>query len=294
MARRRSRRSRRHGNGVAHILQIMILILLPMAMLGGGGFGLYLYMQIEQIGADYCYARADQHKTAIFLDTSVHQNLGGAQLRDMKTALERAYDTAPPNAHIMIFTTARDSSGSLARPVFAICRPAETPAEQAALGAQSKTAPNLAHIAGEARAAFQAQVAQLLADARNRTNAAQESPILSQLQAISRYRGFQGQNRTLVVLTDGLENSETAQFGVVKGDLPPFDTFAKQDRYSVVAPDSFAGADVTLLLVESLTLPQPGLEFATHREVQNFWESFFKSNGADSVRLERLRRVPGS
>lgn len=294
MARRSSRQDRKRREARRRLWNTVTLIAVPVLLLGGGGVGLYEYMNIEQADATFCYDRAEQAKTAVFLDRSVDQNLSGAQFRDLNTALERAYDEAPVNGKIMIFTTARDSGGSLAKPVFSICRPAETAAEQTSIGAPSKTAPNLRHTTDEARAKFNAEVRRIMSEAAGGANSAQESPILSQVQAISRYRGFQGQNRTLFALTDGLESSETARFGQIAGEMPSFAKFAKQDRYGFVKPDSFAGADVTLLLVESITLPQPGLDHVTHDEVRRWWPEYFKANGADSVRLERLRRVNGS
>ena len=157
-------RRRNPGMSMSRLLGIVALIAIPLLMLGAGGYGLSRYIGTEQISADYCYDRADQAQTAVFIDYSVNSNLSGAQRRDLVRALERAYAQTPPNGRVMLFTTARDTSGSIAEPVFAICRPATTTAEQAALGAPSKNGPNLRHIADEAGAKYRTQIEQILAD----------------------------------------------------------------------------------------------------------------------------------
>ncbi|MEM6410177.1 MAG: hypothetical protein AAF683_01420 [Pseudomonadota bacterium] len=295
----RSSRSRfgkrsRRGKGNNRGLKVFAALLMLVSVLGLGGYGLTEYMKIEQIGAGFCYARADQAEAAVFLDYSVHLNMSAAQRRDMMTALERAYDALPVNGRIMVFTTARDAGGSIARPVYEQCRPAKSVAEQAAIGAPSKPRPNLERIAMEARLAFWGQLDRILADSHDSAKAAHESPLLANLQAISRYPGFQGQRRSLVWLSDGIENSETAQFCAVKGDMPRAATFVTRPGYGAVRPESFAGVDVTLLLVESIALPSPGLEFCRHAEMRAWWPEYLRLNGAERVRLERLRRGTGS
>ena len=290
---RRNGRSRRGADG-NRLFKFAALALMLVLVLGAGGYGLSEYSKIEQISADYCYMREDQVQAAVFLDYSVNDNLSGAQRRDLVTALERAYAQLPPNGRVMIFTTARDTGASIARPVFQLCRPAATPGEQDSIGAPAKPAPNLRRIAGEAKAEFNAEIARILSDTQDSEKAAQESPILEQVRAISRYPGFQGPERRFVWLSDGLQNSEFARFGAVKGDMPSVAKFTRRPDYDVIRPDSLAGVDVTLLLVESITLPQPGLEFVTHSEMYRWWPEFFRVNGAASVRLERLRRISGS
>ncbi|MEM8625814.1 MAG: hypothetical protein AAGG47_20180 [Pseudomonadota bacterium] len=295
----RSSRSRfgqrgRRGKGNTRVFKVLAALLMLVSVLGAGGYGLTEYMKIEQIGSSFCYARPDQAETAVFLDYSVHQNMSDAQRRDMMTALERAYDALPINGRIMVFTTARDTGGSIARPIYEQCRPAGTVAEQVAIGAPSKPRPNIERIAEDARAAFRGQLDRVLADSHDSAKAAQESPLLANLQAISRYPGFQGRDRAFVWLSDGIENSETAQFCQVKGDMPRAATFMQRPAFNAVAPDSLEGIEATLLLVETIPLPSPSLAFCTHDEMRAWWPDYLRLNGAERVRLERLRRVNGS
>ena len=290
----RNRRRSRHRRDQNRLVKIASLAVLPVAVLGAAGYGLNEYGNIEQIGADYCYVREEQAQAAVFVDYSINEELSAAQRRDLVTALERAYGQLPPNGRLMIFTTARDTASSIARPVFEICRPATTAAEQEAIGAPSKPAPNLRRIAEDARAAFGAEIARILSDTHDDATTAQESPILEQVRAISRYPGFQGPERSFVWLSDGLQNTEIARFGAVQGDMPSVERFISRSDYAVIRPESLAGVDVTLLLVESIALPQPGLEFVSNDEMRAWWPEYFRVNGAASVRLERLRWIEGS
>ncbi|MCB9931554.1 MAG: hypothetical protein H6844_19310 [Alphaproteobacteria bacterium] len=114
------------------------------------------------------------------------------------------------------------------------------------------------------------------------------------MRAISRYSGFQGRDRRFVWLSDGLENSGNRRLRHEARRDAGLASFAKRADYDLIRPDALTGMDVTVLLVESLTLPQPGLEFVTHDELRRWWPAFFEANGAARVRLERLRPVNGS
>jgi len=291
-SRRRAGRGGRRNNP-GRTKKLLLLGAVPLVVIGGGGFALAQYMKIEKIDDAYCFARADQHQTAIFLDNSMQANLPAQQLRDYQTGFDNAYAQAPANTRIAIFTTASDISGSLAKPVASICKPAATTNEQADLRAPSKPAPYLANRAREAKAHYSDIVGRVLADAQDTSKAAGDSPILEQLQAISRYSGFTSSNRSLVAITDGIQNSEIARFCAVQGDMPRFAIFEQQARYKHVKPRSLAGVNVNLLLVESATLPQKGLAYCTNNEVRNWWPAYFTANGAASVESNRLRHGTG-
>lgn len=292
--RHRIRHGRRDGGLAGKLLKGMAVLAVPALMLGGGGYGAYVYLGIEKIDARYCYERSDQPQAAVFLDASTYPNLSPAQRRDVRTALVQMYETAEPNTKFMIFDSTRDSASSIASPSFVQCRPAETEAEQLSIDAPSATPARLKTIGADARQRFLAEVESILAETLDAQKAAVESPLLASIQAISRYPGFQGRERRLLFLSDGLESSETARFGQVQGDLPRAALFVQRPAFEAVRPDPLTGMDVTVLLVESLTLPQPGLDYATHEEVRAFWRDFFTLNGASGARIQRLRRVAGS
>lgn len=287
--RRNSSYARRRHSAPVRWKQWLLLTAIPALTLGGGGYALSAYMGVERIDEAFCYARDDQHQLAMFFDASHPRENSNQQWRDIAAEMRQAFALSEPNTRILGFTTTRADGGTVIEPAFTICRPPETPLQQEAIGAPAKTPQYLANLTEEARAAFETIVQNTLADLQNESIRALDSPLLEQLQAISRYPGFQGSNRALTVISDGLQNSETARFGMVEGDLPSFEAFAAQGRYEYVRPRSLHGVDVRLLLVESYSLPQPGMDFATWPEVREFWLDYFQANGAADVELVRLR-----
>lgn len=282
-----SRSRRRRDNG--QVRKLAILGAMGAVTLAGGGFGIVHLARQEPIGDDFCYDRADAHEVAVYVDSSFTGQASRQQQRDFETALRRAYDEAPANARVSVFSTTQNIHGSLMEPVFSICRPPSTPDEQADIDAPSDTPQRLARRAREAASRYDELAAGVLQDARDENLSARNSPILASLSGISRSVYFDSSHRTLWAITDGLENSPTARFGAVAGDAPPFATFAQQARYDDVRPRSYQGADVRLLLVETATLPQPGLEHITSTELRRWYRDYFEANGAASVELTTIR-----
>lgn len=242
-----------------------------------------------RIGQEFCYAAKDaRSNAAFFVDVSFTGDTSTAQDRDLTRALNDAYATLPANGRLSVFTTANANVGSLPVPVLSVCRPPANEQEQDALGLGSKPAPYLGHQATEARNAFASSVAALLAQAKDREQIAKDSPILEQVQGISRYR-FDGPLKSLTLYTDGLQNSESFQFCQSQGHMPPFALFAQKPGYRFLKPEPFGGVAVNVLLIEFGTLPSSVLPFCTSNEVRAFWPDYFRSNGAASVQLSRLR-----
>jgi hypothetical protein len=293
MKKRRKTRTSRHHNKSKNTGKFVAAALIPIAVIGLGGAAMLAYTNVEKPDADFCYARTDQHKAAIFIDNSLTQ-LSDAQMRDYRTGFERAYQSAPANARILFFTTAKESNNSLAKPVFSMCKPAATVAEQAAIGAPDKPAPYLKHQAEEAGKRYHLAVERVLREVQDPQQAAGDSPILEQLRAISRNDDFSASQRSLTVITDGIQNSETASFCVNKGAMPPFATFKQRVDYALsIAPRSFAGTSVNLLLVENGTLPAPSLPYCSTNELRSWWVDYFKGNGAVNVEMTPLRYWAG-
>jgi hypothetical protein len=277
---------RRQNSGKS--MKITAAVLAPVLAVGLGIAALSVVTGEEKPDSDYCYKR-EQHKTAIFIDNSL-RGLSESQLRDYRTGFSRAYEASPPNAKIMVFTTAAGSNGSLANPVFSICKPAATPEEQAAIGAPEKPAPYLKRHAGEAAARYAQAVDVVLRETQDNKELAGDSPILEQLRAISFHAGFAGTSRSLTVITDGIQNSELGRFCTEKDAMPPFDRFKKRSDYELnIKPRSFAGTEITLLLAEFGELPAPQLPYCGNNEIRSWWPAYFRDNGSKSVETTRLR-----
>lgn len=283
--RRPGRGGRRNGD----LKKILLIGTIPLAVLGGGAFGLAHYMNIERIDGDFCYAREDQPEVAFLIDASMTYSFSDQQNRDLETATVRIWEEASPNSRISFLSSGRNSGGSLLEPVGVVCKPPETPDEQRAMDLPPQPAPLLARQTAEARGRYEQLAQQVLQGAQSEELAAGDSPILEMYQATSRGRYFDSDDRTLWVVTDGIQNSEIARFCAVQGDMPPFETFAQQRRYEAVRPEPFTGTDVRFLLVESIALPQSGLDWCTHQEMRDWHRDYFLGNGADSFELTRLR-----
>lgn len=292
-SRSQHRKPRRGGQSGFSLKTILLGTAMPAFVIGGGALAMTQYLGVEKPDAQGCYARTDQAAVAVFLDASL-SGQSDAQIRDYRAGFARAYDDAPANARVLVFATTRGAQGSVPIPVFDACKPAATPAQQAALGAPDKPAPYLAREAAEARAAFEAATNAIIADATDPGQRAGDSPILEQLREISRHPDFQGTRRGFTIITDGVQNSRAAQFCAVRGEMPPFAVFSQRPRYADLKPRDFTGTDVRVLLAETHALPQPGLDFCTHTEMRAWWRDYFTGNGAASVELTPLRYWAGS
>ncbi len=273
----------------ARAAKIGALIAMPVIVASVGALVMGEALKEPSMGADFCIAsNAPRPNAAVFVDVSFTGDTSAAQDRDLTRALHEAYATLTPNGRLSVFTTANAVVGSLPVPVLSVCRPPANEQEQEALGLGSKPAPYLAHQAQEARNAFARAVDALLAQAKDRAQIAKDSPILEQVQGISRYR-FDGPLKSLTLYTDGLQNSESFQFCQSQGHMPPFALFAQKPGYRFLKPEPFAGVAVNVLLIEFGTLPSSVLPFCTSDEVRAFWPDYFRNNGAASVQLSRLR-----
>lgn len=290
---RKSRR-RRGRKKKSNVTLIAGTVALAISVLGGVGYAGYQYSLAERPDQYGCYVRPDQHELVIWSDFSItHQS--EAQFRDYSIGAMAAYDRVPANTIISIANSGKGAHSNLIQPVFTLCKPAATAAEQKALGITEKGNLELTRDAETARKKFAAAVESMVEGARDQDDRAENSPVLEQLRSISRAPWFQSAARSLVVITDGLQNSRIAQFCKTKGHMPSFGKFADKPEYRRVKPDSFAGTDVTVLMVESVALPQSGLDYcAGYEEVRRWWEDYFTANDADSVAIEPLDLGVGS
>ena len=172
-------------------------------------------------------------------------------------------------------------------PVFVLCKPAATPLEQAAIGAPDTSAQVLARQQREASERYAAFVDDLIRSSTQQSRLATSSPILEQIQGISRY-DYGAPLSKLIVYTDGINNSATARFCAVQGELPRFEVFARRPNYRFVKPDDFGGADVDILLIERGELPSQHLPFCTNQELRDFWLDYAEANGAGIARVTPL------
>lgn len=257
----------------------------------GAGIGIKFatdQANIERIDANYCYTRDDQHIELAFVDFSHTGDMSGSQERDMVNWLYATYDNLPANAEIRVFTTASDVSATvIGEPDIVICAPATDSRDLAAIGAPISNTAVLGNQRREADEAFEAQVERLFARSQSSTLAAQSSPILEQIQALSRVN-HGGRLAQVHLFTDGLNNSRYGRFCSEQGHLPRFSDFAQRPEYQSIRPDDFGGADINLMLVQWAPMPNDVFPYCSDLELANWWREFFEANGAGTVRLTPL------
>lgn len=287
---KRGRRSRRRntGSGIGRKVALgAAIIAIPAVTLGAGGYLAYQYLNTEQIDANYCYARPDQHEVAVFIDFSMTHQLSPSQRRDLTNTLRQTFENLPPNAQLSVFTSAKGIAASVSEPVFQLCNPAENAVEQASFDAPATSTPKLARQNREAQETFAIFIDDLMAQSVDQAHLAISSPILEQIQGLSRYNFGGGLDR-LIVFTDGINNSANGEFCSKQGHLPSFSAYAARPEYTFIAPENFGRAQIDILLVESTVLPNDFLPYCTNAEVRNFWVEYFEANGSGSVRLTPL------
>lgn len=295
---RRSSRNRRNGRRgqKGSLLKTLLLgsavALVPISAIGIGGYLAYVEAGKETMTANYCFPRRDQHTAVFFVDFSHTQQTSRSQRSDLEHALLQLYARMPANGQVAVFTTAEGGS-TVNEPEFVLCKPPSTAREMERIGAPVTSPMRLERLSEEAREAFESQIDDLLTRSVSSDQQAGYSPILEQVRGISRY-DFGAPLDHLTIYTDGINNSPIAQFCAVQGHLPRFEVFAQRPDYHEIAPDNFDGANVDILLVEAMQLPNPVLQFCTHRELRDFWTSLFEANDASSVRLTPLGYGSGS
>jgi len=288
--RKRGSRSRRGGNSYRNAILISASAFIVLGGIGGFGFAGYQYANTERADENLCFARHNQHQTAIWIDYSL-QGMTSAQLRDYMAGALGAYDRTPANGRVMVVTTGQSAHGNLPMPVFTICKPAATEAEQQALGIPVEGKPQRDRTVTVARTTFIKAMEQVIASAGDKDQQAKASPILEQLRAVSRADWYQGAStRSFLAITDGIENSKVGKFCFQKGDMPPFASFSAKPQYQWVKPSAFADTDVRVLLVEM----DVNLLYCTNAELRQWWRDYFAGNGAASVDVIPLQPGVGS
>lgn len=256
-----------------------------------GGIGYAVVSGADAVRPDVlgCYqSAAPAGSTTVWWDAS--SSWSPSQERDIRGAIERAWETLPFNDRFSVITTEADTVGDLAPSRVEICGPARSEGDYARLGIE-KTASS-GFLANEAENRFRKVVQPVVDGVFAETKAGGEvlaidSPLLEQFQAVSRdpdFRDAAGRKR-LLVISDGVQNTEIAHFCEVQGDLPPFARFKEKPEYGRVAPAEMNGVEVSFYLVLRAEYPP----FCNENELADFWTAYFEEAGASRVDIYRLR-----
>lgn len=263
------------------------------------GMGTVGYMSVKdaqyvQADAAGCFATEQaQAQTVVLADTS-DPRFTVAQQRDLMAALEDVFrNRLPFNGRFSVVSTDPSHIGTVLHPVVERCAPAHSSADLEAIGAKPVSQ---AYLTRQRDEVYQTNVLPALEqvfdlDPPHGQRQGYESPILEQLQSISRREGFANAraSRRLIVVSDMLQSTAEAQFCQTKGHLPAFSTFKAKPYFKRVEPESITGVDVQLYVLERSTV---GPFCRDLDELLSFWQAYFEEAGAASVRITRLRPSP--
>lgn len=263
------------------------------ALLIAGGAG---YVALSNLGKAQpdeigCLPESHQPQTVVFLDASVGYDQ--SQTRDLRKIGEDIYwRELRSNERLRVITTEERQIASVVRPRIDLCRTANNPSDLARLGAASATS---AYLEKQTQDTFE-EIYEPFLDEFLNPNAGpehrqgRESPLLEQIQSISRLPGFGDGDRRLVVISDGIQNTPEAQFCQVRGALPPFEAFETRPNFERVRPNDLSSVRVTLYMAIQYGYGSDPLAYCSEDELRNFWRSYFEAAGANSVEIIRLRR----
>ncbi|MEM7220025.1 MAG: hypothetical protein AAF515_16785 [Pseudomonadota bacterium] len=215
------------------------------------------------------------------------------QQRSIRNALDQVYEGLGFNERLSVFTSEEDQIGSAAKitPRFSVCGTARAPEELESIGAESASEGYLRRTKERLYDKFLGPELDALLTLSPESDRRQryQSPVLELLQAISRRPEAQ-HARKLIVISDLLQNSDTAQFCTVRMAMPYFEVFRQRRSYARLTPEGFDGIDVELYLLQRQGFGGPALPYCRdEEELVRFYSDYFTHHGARSVTLTRLR-----
>ncbi|WP_321337331.1 hypothetical protein [uncultured Cohaesibacter sp.] len=289
---RRHRSSLRRRKNTGRILPVALMAGVSLAVLGGGGYIAYQDMQTIKPDELGCYPVSDRPQTIVLVDSS-DPGFDPVQSRDLINGIFTQFKMLSFNEDFSIITTQASRIGSIPEPVISLCVPAKSPDDLELVGAASAT---LAYVQRQAEKVYEQTLMPVLENVFSSDPAvgdrqSHESPILEQIQSVSRLPGFgTARQKRLILVSDMLQNTQERQFCHTQGHLPSFAKFKTSDYFGRVQPASLTGADVTVYMPIRGQLGQKPYPYCTEDELRTFWRDYFNDAGARTVEFIRIRR----
>ncbi|MEN8129336.1 MAG: hypothetical protein ABFS45_03905 [Pseudomonadota bacterium] len=261
-------------------------------VIGIGGLG-YAALQVygkatpDQYG---CFNEVPQSQTLVLLDAS-DPRFNEEQARSLRTYFDGLYDRLAFNERLSIFTSEGDQVASVARPRIHLCGQASTPEQHEAVGAGASQAGYLQKQRQRLYDKILAPELDQLLSAKPVESRRQlyQSPILELIADLSRSAHLKPGSR-LIIISDLLQNSDSARFCRVKGHMPRFAVFKKRPVYEGVKPQSLEGVDVEVLMFQRYGYGEGGLRYCRdEEEIRSFWHDYFLDSGVKDPRFIRIR-----
>lgn len=239
-----------------------------------------------------CFDDVRQPQTIVWVDASIPR-WNEPQARSLREYFDQLYERLSFNARLNVYTSEGDQISSVPTPRFSVCGQAKRAEALEAIGAQGGQAGYLAKqrerlyhkvLAPELDALF-------VLEAQGTRRQLYQSPILEQIAALSR-QGKLVPGARLIVVSDMLQHSETAQFCRSKNHMPRFAAFEQRRAYQErLKPENLQGVTVEVLMLQRQGYGRAGLRYCRdEEEIKSFWRDYFKANGVETVRFTRIRQ----
>ena len=235
-----------------------------------------------------CFEGTEQSETLVLVDVSGRWN--AEQGRSLRRYFDGLYDGLSFNEALSFYTSEGDMIGSVMTPRFHVCGQAEHPDELKAINAESG---NAGYLKKQKQRVYEKvlapQLDALLSDRPDTPRLQRhQSPVLEMIADLSRKNMKHG-NR-FVIVSDLIQNSDSARFCTVKGDMPRFSAFKMREIYRHLKPESLEGIKIDLLMLQRSGYGHKDIlpYCRSEGELRSWWVDYFESNGA-SANVIRIR-----
>ncbi len=273
------------------LLKIIMLSVVLIACIGG--FGYTAFNTMGQATADQygCFDDAEQRHTFVLFDAS-EPRLNVQQHRSVRQYMDDLYANLGFNERLSFITTEGDQVSSVPKARFHVCGAANRSEDLDDIGAQSASTGYLKKQKQRLYdKVYAPQIEAMLSPTPDEIRRqVSQSPVLEMIKNVSNMRDFTPGSR-LIVLSDMLQNSDSAQFCVRQNHMPSFRIFREKKIYQQrLVPRSFEGVEVMTLLLQRYGYGQGFLRYCKNEEeLTTFWRDYFIGNGAINPEFIRIR-----
>lgn len=269
-----------------------IVILSAVLVLCTGALGYTVFTTAGQPIADRygCFDDLEQRHTVVLFDAS-EPRLNTEQHRSVRHYLDELYVNLGFNERLSFITTEGDQISSMPKARFHVCGAARNTEELENAGAQGASTGYLKKQKQRLYdTVYAPQIDAMLSPTPDETRKqVSQSPMLEMIKNISMMRDFAPGSR-LIVLSDLLQNSDTAQFCIKRGDMPSFGVLRTREYWQRLTPRSLEGIEVTVLLLQRYGYGQGVFRYCKNEEeLTTFWRDYFIGNGATNPVFIRIR-----
>ncbi|MFQ3244106.1 MAG: hypothetical protein ACI9SP_000731 [Arenicella sp.] len=249
-----------------------------------GGLGYMAVDGWDEVGADQygCYGASNKPTVAVIIDSS-EPRWDKTQQRGIYTYFELLHNELGANQRLAVYTTQIHKVASILKPAFYVCGQAKSSDELPSNAVQAQAGYLKRQKQRLYDEVFKPELDKVLAlDIPEKERQVYESPIFELLQTVSHMESL-SQGDTLVMVSDGVQSTESARFCSVQGAMPSFNSFKKRRIYKDrLKLPRLEGLDVSFLFLQRGGYGEGALRYcSSEEEIRAFWKAAFKDVGAN-------------